>query len=155
VRVSTDSVEAVLQVEGDDGAPRALSVDDLKTPATGAASEGTLSDVRDRLPASEAGRLPVRSLDATPPLTGAGKIGDDIAPGQDTIVAGAGGIKVALGHDGTTGRMWLGFGEAAEEGRGIVLDPGGSFEEFTGDEVHVLLIGADAPQRIVGQRWAA
>lgn len=125
---------------------------------TGVAAETTQLEVRDQVTAAaEALAGTLRAADVSPPLTPLTHIGVDVNPDEDTVVAvaAAGRVKVSVNHKSEAdGRVWVGVGQLAQEDVGDYIDPGFSWSEFTADEIHVLIVGAGAPQRLTGMEWA-
>jgi hypothetical protein len=106
------------------------------------ATEGTLGEVASALQTGE------------DPLAGIDKGGVDVT-GEDQELVSANPSRAKVdGMNATDGRVWLGFGESAEIGNGLFLEPGGYFGEFTTDAVHVLA-EPGAVGRVTWQEWSA
>lgn len=113
-------------------------------PAFGGPDSSTVVDYGSGMPVA----------DDSPPLTRLASFGVDITAGTATEVLAPSSNRSRLDvvWTGTAGRLWLGFGEAAQVGRGLFLGAGQGYYEFTRDAVSVLYEGTGTVV-VCGQEW--
>lgn len=127
----------------------------------GHGAAGEFSDVTEDspLPTSDPAVLErlgagVVTTDASPGLEPVSAIGVTVEAGASTNIVALvpSRVRLDLQWTGDNGRLWLGFNEPAQVGRGLFLAPGQSFSEFTTAAVTALFVGTGSPV-VVGQEW--